>query len=95
MLEPYDENNCFNIFSNNLKLRKKRKLNHGKSLHPHNCLAKTSPDQPIPKEVREVFQSVQITIEKLHIRYEDDYFSQAAPYSWGIVIEVSVSPLIV
>lgn len=24
MLEPYDENNCFNIFSNNLKLRKKK-----------------------------------------------------------------------
>jgi len=25
MAEPYDENNCFNIFTNNLKLRKKRK----------------------------------------------------------------------
>ena len=25
MAEAYDENNCFNIFSNNLKLRKKRK----------------------------------------------------------------------
>lgn len=25
LMEPYDELNCFNIFSNNLKLRKKRK----------------------------------------------------------------------
>lgn len=30
MLEPYDENNCFNIFSNNLKLRKKRKSTNSK-----------------------------------------------------------------
>lgn len=29
-LEPYDENNCFNIFNNNLKLRKKRKPPLGK-----------------------------------------------------------------
>jgi len=30
LLEPYDENNCFNIFNNNLKLRKKRKVNNCK-----------------------------------------------------------------
>ena len=24
LLEPYDQTNCFNIFANNLKLRKKR-----------------------------------------------------------------------
>ena len=26
LLQPYDQNNCFNIFSNNLKLRKKKDL---------------------------------------------------------------------
>ena len=26
LLQPYDDSNCFNIFTNNLKLRKKRPL---------------------------------------------------------------------
>ena len=38
LLEPYDEHNAFNIFSNNLKLRKKTR----------------SPDRPHPKDKTEV-----------------------------------------
>ena len=43
----------------------------------------------MPKEVRDMLQSLQITIERLHLRYEDDYFSEGAPYSFGVVIDVS------
>ena len=27
LMEPYEDNNCFNIFTNNLKLRKRPQLN--------------------------------------------------------------------
>lgn len=52
MLEPYDDKNCFNIFTNNLKLRKKRKPQAGKwkalillqqsKLHPSSLSRKKS-----------------------------------------------------
>jgi hypothetical protein len=41
----------------------------------------------MPKEVRDLYKSVQLQINKLHIRYEDDYFNAGSPYAWGIVID--------
>ena len=41
----------------------------------------------MPKEVRELYKSVQITINQLHVRYEDDYYNPGSPYAWGIVID--------
>ena len=45
----------------------------------------------MPKEVREMLANLNITVERLHIRYEDDYFSEGAPYSFGVIIDVSKS----
>lgn len=41
----------------------------------------------MPKEARDLCKSVQLQINKLHIRYEDDYFNSGSPYAWGIVID--------
>ena len=41
LLEPYDENNGFNIFTNNLKLRKKQRINQLDSASKKSPLKKT------------------------------------------------------
>lgn len=32
-------------------------------------------------------KNLKLTIKRLHIRFEDDYFSMSSPFSFGIVIE--------
>jgi hypothetical protein len=96
MLEPYDHNNCFNIWSNNLKLRKKN-LDLEKSLKDtmkrmgsssgkdEETLAREL--QTIDKETKDMVKGVQFKIRRLHIRYEDDYYSADKPYSFGLVFD--------
>ena len=97
-MEPYDHNNCFNIWSNNLKLRKKN-LDLEKSLKDtmrrmgsssgkdEETLAREL--QTIDKETKDMVKGVQFKIRRLHIRYEDDYYSADKPYSFGLVFDVS------
>jgi hypothetical protein len=40
------------------------------------------------KMVTDIFKNLVVSINKLHIRYEDDYFPIEKPYSFGILIDV-------
>ena len=37
-------------------------------------------------EQKDVVKGLTIKIKKLHLRFEDDYYSSDNPYSWGVVI---------
>lgn len=36
---------------------------------------------------------MKLKINKVHIRYEDDYFNSETPFSFGLVIDVSLSEI--
>ena len=38
-------------------------------------------------EQKDVIKGLTIKIKKLHLRFEDDYYSSENPYSFGIVID--------
>ena len=41
----------------------------------------------LKKEDHDFLCSLTLTIKRLHVRYEDDFFSNESPYSFGMVIE--------
>ena len=41
----------------------------------------------LTKEQTDVLKGLTIVIKRLHLRYEDDYYSGETPYSFGVVIE--------
>lgn len=90
-MEPYDENNAFNVFSNNLKLRKKTKT----PVDPIESVKESKPGDSgkesvgLSKEQKDAVRGLTINIKRLHLRYEDDYYSGETPYSFGVVIDVS------
>jgi len=43
----------------------------------------------LTKDQKDMVRGLTIVINKLHLRYEDDYYSTENPYSFGVVIEVS------
>ena len=92
LLEPYDENNGFNIFTNNLKLRKKLgrvDLDNLPRKYPQpKTLAEMKDAQSLTKEQKDLVKGLTLSIKKLHLRFEDDYYSGDTPYSCGIVIQV-------
>ena len=87
MLEPYDENNGFNIFTNNLKLRKKQQNAMNQPKAEPEVASKDAAPQGLTKETKDAVKGLKISIKRLHLRYEDDYYSFENPYSFGIVID--------
>lgn len=43
--------------------------------------------QGLTKETKDAVKGLKINIKRLHLRYEDDYYSFENPYSFGIVID--------
>ena len=41
-------------------------------------------------EQKDMLKGLTINIKQLHLRYEDDYYSSECPYSFGLVIDVSI-----
>ena len=46
--------------------------------------------QTIDKDTKDMVKGVQFKIRRLHIRYEDDYYTADKPYSFGLVFDVSL-----
>jgi len=67
----------FNIFDNVLQVKKK-----------HNLKFQAQPDNnQVSEDTLAHLRSLNIVIKRLHIRYEDDYYStEGKPYSFGFVI---------
>ena len=111
LLEPYDENNAFNVFTNNLKLRKKpsranessaggkvdvseRKYHRFKETSTNSSMIATAlvkEQVGLSKDQQDAVKGLTIFIKRLHLRYEDDYYSGESPYSFGVVIDVSLA----
>ena len=46
--------------------------------------------QGMTNEQKDIVKGLTIYIKQLHLRYEDDYYSSELPYSFGLVIDVSL-----
>ena len=49
------------------------------------CVVKDA--KGLSAEQKDVVKGLTIKIKKLHLRFEDDYYSCDNPYSWGVVID--------
>lgn len=81
--DEYDEENAFNIFEHQLQVRlterqRKRKLRRKK--RPE------SEDDRLSSEDK-VWRNLKLSVNRVHIRYEDDYFAGSTPYSWGLICD--------
>ena len=100
--EPYDDSNMFNIFEHQLKLRKKGPSKFSallKILDEEDVKKKiqrqnTIEQQQQDKQTFDFIKNMKLKINKLHVRYEDDYLNGDSPFSFGLVIDVSLSPLL-
>lgn len=52
-----------------------------------NAKAFFEPPPSILSWVFSLFNGIQLTIKRIHIRYEDDYFNHHRPFSMGLTIE--------
>ena len=75
LLRPYYWRNAPNIFTNALKQRVDPLWNKGMT------------NYGLKAEDHDFLRSLTLTIKRLHVRYEDDFFSNDSPYSFGMVIE--------
>ena len=46
--------------------------------------------QGMTNDQKDIVKGLTIYIKQLHLRYEDDYYSSECPYSFGLVIDVSI-----
>jgi hypothetical protein len=77
LLLPYDEANMFNIFVNELQVKKK----------PNAKFSAQPDNNRVSEDTLAHLRSLNIVVKRLHIRYEDDYYStEGKPYSCGVVI---------
>ncbi len=75
---PYDPANCYNIFTHNIKFSRK----------PAGEEPAAQPSQPMSENcLFDILSNMALNVTNLHIRFEDDYFSQAVPFAFGIVCE--------
>ena len=77
---PYDQSNCFNIFSHNIKVSQRSIFNI--IVVPMESPNATTEDETF---LCEILSNMTLIINKLHIRYEDDYFAGRLPFSFGIL----------
>ena len=83
LLEPYDPSNMYNIFTNQLKLRTK----------PQTPFTdKKVGEQSVDKATLEFFKNLRLSINKMHLRFEDDVLQGCdKPFCFGITISVSIN----
>jgi hypothetical protein len=67
----------FNIFVNELQVKKK----------PNSKFQAQPDNNRVSEDTLAHLRSLNIVVKRLHIRYEDDYYStEGKPYSFGLVI---------
>lgn len=55
-------------------------------------VGKEKDDQsPFNSYITNILKNVTLTINRIHLRYEDDYFSQINPFSFGLLCDQIIS----
>ena len=44
------------------------------------------------KQTIDFIKNLKLTVNRFHLRFEDDYFSKDSPYAFGLVFDVSFLP---
>lgn len=78
--ESYELDNCFNIFTHNIRFKLDPKKREDKSKNQDSEEASASGYET------NIMKNLRFTINGLHIRYEDDFFS-ASPFACGILCD--------
>ena len=81
----YKEENAYNIFTNNLQLRKKTA--HGDTPRLNESCWENDIVSMLSTELLAQIKGYRITIKNLHLRYEDDFYVDQ-PYSMGLTAQV-------
>ncbi len=100
--ESYDTSNCFNIFTHQIKFAVDRMSPPPEDLGSKKRNGKkkaAGQEQPKEGEEQGVFQgyaknilkNIKLSLNHLHIRYEDDYFSSQKPFAFGLLCDQVVS----
>ena len=83
--ESYNSANCFNIFTHKIKFtldsRKKKakpKLKQSAAGCPE--------DSSMSTYIKNILKNVKLSLNRVHIRYEDDFFTQS-PYAFGLLCD--------
>jgi len=85
---PYDQSNMYNIFTHNIKISKKRIfiIIHNIKVKNEENKEKLDKDGPVSEGcLFNILANMSLTINKLHIRYEDDYYAHNQPFAFGII----------
>ena len=51
---------------------------------------KASEEPLIDKQTIDFLKNFKLKINRLHVRYEDDYFTGESPFSFGVVLDVNL-----
>lgn len=82
----YDDANMYNIFHHELKLAKKKSNSNSKQKKSK----KVKEIEETMKYIHEMLSKlkfINLEVNRVHIRYEDDYFAMDHPFSFGAIIE--------
>lgn len=77
---PYDQSNCFNIFTHNIKVAKKGKAKV--TVEPTESDEKSTEAETF---LCGIVSNMTLVVKNLHIRYEDDYFAGTLPFAFGLI----------
>ena len=82
--ESYDVNNCYNIFTHNIRFKLDQKKSE--TLVVSKREEKNKKEETTNGYGMNIMKNLRITITGLHIRYEDDFFS-TSPFACGILCD--------
>ena len=96
-VSSYDSTNAFNVFQHELRFKQKNERTAAArealqafmrgQQRPSMAQAQREDEERERETMRSIARQVNLKVNNLHIRYEDDYFSGGQPYSMGCVIE--------
>jgi len=82
--ESYDEGNCFNIHDHQMKFAFKGDENEEKNENSD----KNAEKEPKSDVLKMILKNVTLTINRIHIRYEDDFYADQNPFAFGLLCDV-------
>lgn len=93
--DEYDSRNCYNIFRHRLKFTLSSKDNPLYFLDPithpkepeYNIKTVKEEQNSIQGYITNILKNITLTINRIHIRYEDDFFCQIRPFAFGIICD--------
>lgn len=87
--ESYDMGNAFNIHEHMMRFSFKGKCYFSKSADPEEKKKETEEGSSKDK-LKLILKNVTLKINRIHIRFEDDYYASQRPFAFGIICDVII-----